>query len=55
MESLLTRDFLVLALKATATVTTSIFVGAATYVNFVEVPARSFFAVLACQVLASQY
>ena len=40
MESFLNRDFLILALKTTATVTCSIFVGAATYVNIVEVPAR---------------
>jgi hypothetical protein len=40
MDSMLTQDCFVVALKAAATISCSIFFGTATYVNFVEVPAR---------------
>jgi hypothetical protein len=40
MEALLTRDSFIVALKAAATYGCSIFLGSATYVNIVEVPAR---------------
>jgi hypothetical protein len=38
--SLFNRDLAVMALKATATYCCSVFLGSATYVNIVEVPAR---------------